>query len=279
MRPGHGDTTAPPKRSTSRSMPRSSEKSRNVRSRPASPSRARSAGSPTSRASACASASRSRGAHEQPRDAVLDQLRDAGHVGSDARQALALRFHQHVGQAVAVAVARHARRQHEHIGGAIAREHVRLGERAEPRHALRDAERPRFLLEALQLRPATYVFEAPIEHRGQPGQRGQEVVVALLLHRAAHREDDDRARVARRGGGLRVRWRKALRIDAVVDEVDPRGVRRRVSADAPRSPACTWSPRRTKRASRASPTRAWSRCPSRAPRRSRAARASSRRSG
>ncbi len=98
---------------------------------------ARRAGSRISAASACGQGRRVAGRHQNAGRAVLDQLGDAGQPRRDAGQPLALRLHQHVRQAVAVAVLGDLGGEHEQIGLAIGGEHLRLRLRAAPFDAVR----------------------------------------------------------------------------------------------------------------------------------------------
>ena len=116
------------KRAASRSAPASIENCPVARAKPASPRRRRNAGSPIRRDSASASAAGDRGGDEEPGRAVVDQLRNAGNARRHAGELLALRFEQHVGQAVAVAVVADAARQRRRCR--------RRGRRRAPRLAL-----------------------------------------------------------------------------------------------------------------------------------------------
>ena len=85
-------------------MPGAKPKSRRSRAWPAAPSRARKAGSAISRPIAAARAAGSPAGTRRPVSPLDEELLDGAGPGGDARQPLAGRLHQHIGQAVAVAV-------------------------------------------------------------------------------------------------------------------------------------------------------------------------------
>ena len=99
----------------------------------AAPSRLRSAGSRIARSSAAASAAGSSGGTSSPFSPSLEQFGHAGNVGRNADEALARRFDQHVGQAVAVAIRGDAAGQRKDVGLPVAGEHLVLRQPALPR--------------------------------------------------------------------------------------------------------------------------------------------------
>ena len=107
-------------------------------------------------------------------------------------RALALRFEEHVGEPVPVAVAGDATRQNEDVGGAQACEQLGTGERPGPLDPIRDAGFCGELAKTPDERTAADVDEAPAKLRRQPGKRRDEVGIPLLLDRAADGDDGER---------------------------------------------------------------------------------------
>ncbi len=145
-----------------------------------------------------------------------------------ADDALALRFHQDVGQAIAVAVGADSACQYEDVGIAIGGEYLALGPCAAPLDALGEAASRRLAAQRLAQGAAADMDEAPMKLGRQQRQRGDEVVIALLGDRAPDREDADGPRsvsaVARAGVGDAGpgQW-KAGEIEPVIGERDAPG--------------------------------------------------------
>ena len=91
----------------------------------------------------------------------------------DHRQLLALRFHQHVGQAVAIAIPGDAAGQHEDVGVAVGLEHRLLRRRSLPADVFRDLQGLGQALQVVEQRPAADVMEAPVHLFRQQRQRLQ----------------------------------------------------------------------------------------------------------
>ena len=117
--------------------------------RPAAPSASRRVGSRISAARAAARAGGSPGGTSTPVRPSTISSAMPGSRGRDAGKALALRLHQHVRQAVAVAVLADLGGEHEQIGLAIGGEH--RGLRLAPRHSMRPSRPSRRGLRASAL--------------------------------------------------------------------------------------------------------------------------------
>ena len=221
-------------------MPGAKPKSRRSRAWPAAPSRARKRRVGDQPADRRGEGGGVAGRNQKARLAVDEQLLDGAGPGGDARQPLARRLHQHIGQAVAVAVAGDPAGQREEIGGAQGRQDLGLGLRAAPGDAPGKAEALGLGLQVGQQRAAADMDEAPGQIRRQQGKGGQQVVVALLLHRPPDGEDDDGigglAPVAGRPRGCR--GGEAGEVEAVMDQGHLAGRRMRASSDGQRRPPC-----------------------------------------
>ena len=122
--------------------------------------------------SAAASAARVAGRDQQPLAPVGDELRHAGEARGEERQRLRGGFHDHVGQAVAVAVVALLAGQHEAVRLAHRGDHRVLRLPAAPRDAVREAEAlaPAALQRVAQFAGAD-VDEPPVQVGGKAGQR------------------------------------------------------------------------------------------------------------
>ena len=133
----------------------------------------------------------SSGSTTRPFTPSLKQFGHAGNRRRDAAEPLARRLDQHIGQSVAVAVARRCGRR--------ARRDRALRYRAStsscacaPCHSIRVGEPERFALrlELRQKLAAADMDEAPGQIFGQQRQRLEQHVIALLLDRAADAQED-----------------------------------------------------------------------------------------
>ena len=128
-------------------------------------------------------------------------------------------------------------------------------------------------------RAAADMLEAPVQSGGQPSQRVDQHVEALLLHRARHADDADRARRIAPVAAERAMRRRETAPPPGRDR--PARGRRQASAraDGRDSSGCRSPANGRRRSSRASPSPGWSRRPWRGRRCCRAGRAELRRSG
>jgi hypothetical protein len=125
------------------------------------------------RASAAASGLGRAGRHQQPLSPSSMNSPIAAARGRDDGEALVGRLHQHVGQAVLVAVGRLLAGQHEQVGAREGGEHLLLRLGAEPGAALGDAQPLGLRLQHVAKLAGTDMLEAPVQRLGQQGQRVQ----------------------------------------------------------------------------------------------------------
>ena len=186
----------------------------------------------------------------------------------DRGQLHGARLEQHVRQAVAIAVGRDPAREHEQIRAPVGLQHLVLRQRrrasaparASPSAAARASR-------SVAQRAAADVGVAPVQRRRQRRERRSSTSRPFFgTSRATPRSWTGRAGSLPSGPGPPARRREALGVQAVIGQHDLGGRRQRpqmggVGGAARRS--TSGSPR----ASRTSPTRAWSRRPWRAPKR------------
>ena len=244
--------------------------------------RRRKSGSPTRRASAAANSPGAPGATSRPFSPSVDEFADRRGAGRDDGEALVGRLHQHVGQAVLVAVGGLLAASTNRSARARAANTCLLRLGAVPECSARRCRARRPAPSAhRRARPPPICSKRQCSVARQLGQRVQEIVVALLLDLAADRQDDRRDRrgslPSRRGRASR-RRRQMGEVEAVIDELQPFRSRRQLLAAAAGPWPCRSPARNSRRAFPPPPTVRWSRCPWRAPTRSTAGRASWRRS-
>ena len=120
----------------------------------------------SARSSAAASACRVFGRHDQPVLAVDQKFGNAGDIGGDAGEPLARRLHEHIGQAVAVAVGGNPAGQREDVRAPVMRQHLLLRQRAFPLDPV--AQMPRrsaCTFKRAKLLAAADMDEAPVQIR------------------------------------------------------------------------------------------------------------------
>ncbi len=204
-------------------MPWTWLKRRSKRAWPAAPRRPRSSGSAIRRSSAAASAGGVARRHQQAGLVGADQLGDRRDRGRDTGQALALRLHQDVGQAVAIAVAGDPAGQDEQIGCAVMLQHHRMWLGAEPGDALGQAERRGLTRQPRALGAVPDMHQPPMQPRRQQRERAQQVGIAFLVDQPADRQHDRGvARILAAAGWARDprRAAEAVEVEAVIGQAD-----------------------------------------------------------
>ena len=159
--------------------------------------------------------------HQQPGLFVDDQFRDTRHRCGDHRQAEAHGLHQHVGDAVTIAVVQDDARQGEHRGRAVQLDHLVLRAGAEQLNALvqsylRDVATQGLLHLAASDDAQAHII-APVYQ--QPAGV-DEIGVPLLLHQPPDGEDG-RGVTGRAGTGSGAAvGAELVEVDSVIDAVE-----------------------------------------------------------
>src|ERR1700686_2674884 len=127
---------------------------------------------------------------QQPAPAIVHRLWDAADAGRDHRRATRHRFEEHVGDAVAVAVVGHPRRECEHIGALIDRKQLCLRAGPAEVHVLLRSKLIAQTFESLAARSvAIYLTVEPAMASGQQSAGMEQLVEALFLNEPSPPKD------------------------------------------------------------------------------------------
>ena len=149
-----------------------------------------------------------------------------GGASGNNRHALVARLLKHVGHTLLVTIRCGLAGEREYIATCVGSEHLCGRLRTEPRAAICNAQTVGPPLEFFVQDAAANVLETPVQPGRKPSQRIQKVVMALFLHAAANRQDDDRiCRIGTVATALaNWRQRQVRQAQAMIDELDPRRV-------------------------------------------------------
>ena len=201
--------------------------------RAARPRRRRRAGSPISAARASASAGGSPGGTSRPLTPSSISSGIAAIRRRDRGELHGTRLHQHVRQAVAVAIGGDPAREHEQIGAAGRRPAPDPAPARPASDPVAEAELPRLASSSSAQRAAADMDVAPVQVRRQQRQRFEQHLDALLRHRPGEPQELTGPAGSLPSGRPAGARRKALGIEAMVGRARP-GRPAQARADATR---------------------------------------------